>query len=248
MSTEVTDNKPTYTPEQQAHINSIIDTRMSEVKSTYETKLQELTTKLETLSTRKPEENAGGEGAGKNGAGKSQAAAEQKQLEELLRQAQADALENKRVAEERATALKELQGTNYSIMKNQAIRDAVSELANAENIEFHDLSLVTELIGRGIEQDETSKAWVVKENGIVKKNASLEPMSVQEYLKTFAAQRPFLVKGSTKSGAGSKESSGRVVNGTATVQSKADLKTIKEKNDFINKFGYEVYAELPLKN
>jgi hypothetical protein len=120
-------------------------------------------------------------------------------------------------------------------------------LSSTDGIEFHDINLVRTLVEGAIELDPDTRQWVIKENGITKKNASLEPMSLSDYFKTFAAQRPFLVKGTAKGGVGSSENQRSVIGGVGVVRTKADVKTVKDKSEYLNKFGLAAWEDLPLK-
>jgi hypothetical protein len=129
--------------------------------------------------------------------------------------------------------------------KNQAIRDAASHLDGG--LEFHDLPMVTELVKGFVVLDKDSNSYVVKINGVVKMNNSLTPMTLSEYFVEFATQRPYLVKSQAKAGAGSQESGTQGQVGVGVIRSRADLKTVLQKTDYINKFGYDAYAKLPIR-
>src|SRR5208337_4135073 len=135
---------------------------------------------------------------------------------------------------------------NKKILKDQAIAEAASTLPNG--VEFHELKTVKKLVEDDITFDSDVNQWVVKENGVTKMNSSLLPMSLGEYFAAFAASRPYLVKGTVKGGTGAAESgrSGPFL-GTSVVRSKADVKTTKDKVEYITKFGYDQWAKLPTK-
>ncbi len=239
--------KPSYTEEQQRHIQELIDGRFAKVAEKHNSELSARDAKIAELEAALQQVKEGATKTGKENEGSGSSSAEKAQLEQLLRAAQAETAAAKEAfqrAEERA---KGLDAENFSIRKDQVLRDAAAELAAADGIEFHDMNLVQTLVGKSIERDPDSGTWVVKENGIVKKNASLEPMSLSEFLKGFAAQRPFLVKSKVVGGAGSSESQRGVTNGVSTVRSKSDLKTAAEKSDWIGKFGLSAWESLPLK-
>jgi len=89
----------------------------------------------------------------------------------------------------------------------------------------------------------------VKENGNIKLNSGMTPMTLTEYFSQFAAARPYLVKGAVKNGTGAAESgrAGSFQNNLGTIKTKADVKTTKEKVEYITKFGYAAWEKLPTK-
>lgn len=149
-----------------------------------------------------------------------------KNAEELRKRAEDDSANSK------AEVLK--------VKKTQAMINAAAK----QN--FYELNTALKLTEDSIEYDEDSKNFVIKENGVVKQNNSLQPMTLEEYYTGFAAERPYLVNGDIKGGSGSAET-GKLTGNNGLIRSKADLKTAKEKSDFISKFGYDKYEVLPLR-
>lgn len=239
---------PKFDEAQQAFIQELIDKRFGKVSSKHEQEIatlksqfeQEKQTLLDELN--KLKEGKGNEGKGKGGSNND---ADKEQYTKLLdaeKQNTAQALQMKKDLEER---LKQAEERNRGILKDQAIRDAAT---SNQNYEFVDLKAVRKLTEDSIFWDEDSESWVIKENGVIKKNSSLLPMTLAEFYAEFASQHPYLVKGTTKAGAGSGEGGRSNNSGMGKVTAKADLKTVKDKVDFINKFGQEAYEKLPLKN
>lgn len=243
--------KVEFTTEQQEHINTIFNTRfakISEQKEQEKKALEDKIAALETAVAAKAKETAK-EGSAAADATKDEEA--RKQTLDLLNaekqqtKAAKDAFETERAARVRA------EEQNAHILKNQAIRDAASHM---DTIEFYDLGLVTELVKELVVFDKDSNRFVVKENGVVKQNSSLEPMTLTEYFQAFAVQRPYLVKGVAKGGSGSSDSDRHSSQFDAgLIHTKADLnkgtqsQRIKAKSDYITKFGLEAFTALPLK-
>lgn len=133
----------------------------------------------------------------------------------------------------------EARAEALNVRKTQAIYNAMGKQS------FYQPDDVLNLTQGKVIWDTDSKTFVVKENGIIKQNNSLQNMTLEEYYTEVAASRPYLVNGDIKGGAGSRESS--VSANAGLVKSKADLKSAKDKSDFITKFGLDRYSELPSK-
>lgn len=231
--------KPQLDAETQDYVNNLFNQRFAKIQSKHEQELKALSDKLEELKTAPPvavppvvvpttdpEES-------------------KRQMKQLLDAEKANTRSIQSLLDvEKADKLKVIQ-ENKTILKNQAISDAVQDLPNG--LEFHEVKTVKKLTEDDISFDEDSNQWVVKENGVIKQNASLVPMTLSEYFAAFAAARPYLVKGTTKGGSGSAESGAPTVKGVGIVRSKADVKSVKEKVDFISNFGYDKWAALPTK-
>jgi hypothetical protein len=239
---EGTNNTPTFDDNQQKFINELFDKRFGKITSKHEEEKTALTNKVKELEDAL--KAAKKEGTGKEGSN-NLTEAEKKQYEDLLKAEKEAAKQALKQVLEKDETVKKIQSELQQTRKTQAIRDAASSMGNG--LEFHDLKLVTKLTEDAIVFDEESNQWVVKENGVIKKNNSLLPMTLTEYFESFAAERPFLVKGTVKTGAGSGEGRGNGGSGVGVVKTKADLKTVKEKSDYITKFGYDQWEALPSK-
>lgn len=233
--------KVEFTPEQQEHINNLFNQRFAKVATKHEQEMKAMSDAIEALKTKTAEPPAPPK------AGDTPTEEENKrQMKALLdaERQQTNSIKSLLDAEraEKAKVIEE----NKKILKDQAINDAAANLPNG--VEFHELKTVKKLVEDDIVFDTDSNQWVVKENGVIKQNSSLLPMTLTEYFGQFAAARPYLVKGQVKGGAGSAESGhSQHVGGVGVVKTKADVKTTKDKVDFIAKFGYEAWAKLPTK-
>jgi hypothetical protein len=240
-----TNTPPTFDDKQQSFINDMFDKRFAKIQSKHEAEVARLKKERDDAKTAADAaasvSDANKDGNNKDGKNEAEEAQYKALLEGQKREAEA-AKQSAIKAQEEAKKTREEMS---SLKKSQAIRDAATTLDNG--LEFHELSLVETLVGPTVSFDEDSNQYVVKENGVIKKNASLLPMTLKEYLTGFAAERPYLVRGTTKGGAGSSEGSRKSSGGAAVVRSKADLKTVAEKSDYITNFGYDAWEKLPAK-
>lgn len=228
---------PQFSTEQQEFINKIINDRFGKVsskheaeKSALEAKVNELTTKLTEASTKTVESDL------EKGKGKEQ---DKEQFKQLLD------TEKTKVKNAELNAAKAIEDAKKAQEEVLRVRKEVAISRSATKQNFHELEVVSKMIWDTIEWNDDIKGFVVMENGSIKQNSSLQPMSLDEYLLDFASKRPYLVNGDVKSGTGATENSKGGI--AALVRSKADLKTAKEKSDFITKFGLEKFEALPLK-
>lgn len=235
--------KVEFSKEQQDLINSLFDTRFGKITSKHNDEKKALQDKIDEL-TKLLDAKGTDDKDNKDGKGKDKENLE-KQFKALLdaeKQNSQRALDIARQKEE------EVKATNAKLKdfeKSQAMREAAGSL---ETVEFVDWKLVKKYTEENIVWDDDANTWVVKENGQIRQNNSLQPMTLAEFYKEFASQHPYLVKGVTKGGAGSGEGAGRERAGIGKVTSKADLKTVKDKVAFIRDFGQEAYEKLPLRN
>lgn len=231
--------KVEFTPEQQEHINNLFNQRFAKITSKHESEMKAMSDAIEALKTKPPETKKDDPPSGGNDE------ENKRQMKALLDAERQNTTNVKNMLEAEKAEKTKIIEENKRILKDQAINEAASSLPNG--IEFHELKTVKKLVEDDIVFDADSNQWVVKENGVVKQNNSLQPMTLSEYFAQFAAARPYLVKGSVKGGSGSAESGRQQVGGVGVVKSKADIKTTKEKVAFISKFGYEEWAKLPSK-
>jgi hypothetical protein len=94
-------------------------------------------------------------------------------------------------------ALAASQKTNKSIRINQSLTDA----AAAEGI--IDPSLAATLLARYIHITDNGTFQVRSEENVPRLNPDMSPLTLQQFVKQFAEQRPYLVASTLRSGAGS---------------------------------------------
>lgn len=231
--------KVEFTPEQQEHINNLFNQRFAKVTAKHESELKEMSASIEAL---KAKTNVVVPPIDKGNTSDDNV----RQMKEFLAQEKENSKNLKGLLDASKAEKDKIIEENKKILKDQAIAEAASTLPNG--VEFHELKTVKKLVEDDITFDSEANQWVVKENGVTKMNSSLLPMSLGEYFAAFAASRPYLVKGTVKSGTGAAESgrSGASL-GTSVIRTKADVKNTKDKVDFITKFGYEQWAKLPTK-
>jgi hypothetical protein len=224
----------TFSTEQQDFINKTFDTRFATIKAKHEAEVKRLADELAAKGAVKTEAELEAERleAEKN-KGK-----DKDQYKALIDAEKAKAEKFRLQAEQAEKKAKDSEGDVLKVRKEVAIAKA------AQKQNFFELDVVMKMTQDNIVWDDDSKGFVIMENGVVKENSSLKPMTLDEYFGSFAAQRPYLVNGNVKGGAGSTESATASL---GLVKTKADLKTAKDKSDFITKFGLAKYETLPLK-
>lgn len=111
-------------------------------------------------------------------------------------------LENtKRLAADKVREALEAKSETLKVKKEVAMHKAVSKL------QFVDPSMVQKLTDDSVKFDEAKgKFIVISESGTEKLNSSMEPMSLEEFYKDFAANNPYLVRAEARGGAGSSQS------------------------------------------
>lgn len=214
---------------QQKHVNKIVQERLTRQETALKTDFEKaLNEKLEALRTElTPQEN---KDRGADDATK-------KQQRELIEAEQRKAAAEK---QKREDAEKKLNDANSAIAKRDK-RDAMKMAMNG--VGFHSIDEVMLLTDANVELSADGKSYVVRENGVIKENSSLEPMSLEEYFRAWAQSRPWSVNEDLISGVGSAPGKGIV----STVRSRADLKSPQSKSDYIDKFGLQAYEDLPAK-
>lgn len=232
---------PQFTTEQQDFINKLFDTRFGKINAKHEQEKKDIEARFQA-QLEEAKKVTDDKDKSKD---KDKDDDVKKQFKSLLDVEKENTKKALEMARQREDEVKSVKGQFKDLEKSIAIRDAASDIGT---IEFVDLKMVKQYTENNIVWDDDASTWVVKENGQVKQNNSLQPMSLTEYYKEFASQHPYLVKGTTKSGAGSSESGGGSHSNTGKVTSKADLKNNKDKISFIANFGLEAYEKLPLRN
>jgi hypothetical protein len=226
---------PTFNDEQQAFINKTFDNRFAKITAKHEKELADLKAELaaKTTPTKTAEEIEAERVEAEKKLGK-----DKDQYKALIDAEKAKAERFRIQAETAEKKAKDSEGDVLKVRKEVAIAKA------AQKQNFFELDVVMKMTQDNIVWDEDSKGFVIMENGVIKENSSLKPMTLDEYFGSFAAQRPYLVNGNVKGGAGSTESTTASL---GLVKTKADLKTAKDKSEFISKFGLSKYEVLPLK-
>lgn len=246
----ITPEKIEFTEAQQAHIQKLFDTRFASISTKKE---EEVTAaKAETARVAKELEDLRKKVPTVEAPPTAHASTEEKeQMAALLRSEQSNTQAAKTAWEKEKERADSLAAVNSEILKTQAIHAAASNLENG--LVFHDLPMVTELVKRSIVLDKDTNQYVVKINGVVKMNKSLQPMTLPEYFMEYATQRPYLVKSQVKPGSGSQESISGGQGEIGIIRTKADLnrgtvsQTVAAKSAYITKFGLEQYSKLPTK-
>lgn len=195
------EGKVTFTPEQQAKLQEIVDgvtARNAKERDTITARAAadaaELKSQLEALKAQV-------ESAGKSTAANTDAEARMAELERV-------AAEQKRNSETLAAQLRSkddvIAATKAEAMK---IRKDSATMAAASKVGFVDVSEAVALTERSVKWDEDRGTFVVlNERGVERLNSSYEPMSLEEYYAEFAAKRPHLVRADVRGGAGGTES------------------------------------------
>lgn len=243
-SQETTQNTTvTFDDNQKAAITSIIEERLTRQKTAHQKELEakeaEIAAKVEAALAAERERAKGGK------EGKVDDDAEKAQYKALIDAEKARTKAASDALAEESKKRGELESTNKKILKDVAISRAITD---QDTFHFHNTDVVKVLTeGRIVFDDETGQYQVKDENGVIMQNNSLQPMSLKEFYSQFASQHPYLVSSNAKGGTGAGESNRTVAGGLAKVTSKADLKTVKEKSEFIAKFGYDAFEKLPVK-
>lgn len=100
-----------------------------------------------------------------------------------------------------------------SLRRTNAITSAVGDIG------FYKPEYVSALTESRVRFDSARGKFVVlNDQGTERMNSSFEPMSLKEYYQEFAAENPFLVKGTAATGVGSTQSAGLSSNGIHKVE------------------------------
>lgn len=126
-------------------------------------------------------------------------------------------------------------------LKETRKRQAITEAMTGHG--FQKPTDILKLTYDMVEYDETSKNYLVKENGVTKENASLEPMTLTEFYAEYATKNPGYVSSDAKSGVGSTPGSKQPA---GVVRSKADFKTREAKVKWMSEHSIQEWEDLPL--
>lgn len=194
--------KITFTEEQQAHINKIIQERLGRQEQSHQTQLTTFETTLQGLKVELQETK---EKAKANPGEKKEGKAA---IEELERQIAEVKAANKPLADQLQTLQTQMTEKDKLILKSKQeavnIRKEVAIAKAATPVNFMSLEVAMKLTADSIKWEESKgKFVVIGENSQERLNSALEPMSLEEFYQEYAAKNPYLVRGDTKSGTGS---------------------------------------------
>jgi hypothetical protein len=181
----------TFTPEQQVVVDRIIQDRLGREKNASRAAVDAANAAKAALEAQLAD-------AKKNirpdGDANADQIAEFKRVSEQSRQ---EVEASRKAAELKSQEAKAAQDRLAQYKKEVAITNEASKQG------FIDPSIVVHLVSGHVQVGEDGKMTVVGDNGEQRFNAAYQPMSVEEYISEFAAQKKYLVRGDTKTGAGS---------------------------------------------
>lgn len=200
--------KVTFTPEQQAKVNQIIDESVGraartarEEAATFKTELLKVQTDL--AAAQEALKNAGTKGDKDDAKG--DVASLKSTIDEMKRAQQSHVEETKRLQglvqskeEEAKTARTEF----INVRKEVAISSAISKIGFVNN------DVVSKLTKDELTWDsDKNRFTVLGPDGTPRLNSAFDPMSLEEFYTEFAVKNPYLVRGDVKGGSGSSERS-----------------------------------------
>lgn len=202
------EKKVTFTDEQQALVNKLIQQKQGEAAREVRTELANTKAQLDTLATELAEAKAKVAAAGtKSGKKEAQEDVEaiKAQMEEIRTSHKALQTELERASEQikaRDKLVLDAKNETVNVRKQVAIQAAASKQA------FFDVNDVLTQTQNSIKWDDAKGRFVVLgENGAARTNASLEDMTLDEFYAEYASKKPYMVRGDVKSGTGSTEAS-----------------------------------------
>lgn len=194
--------KVTFTDEQQAKVEQIVDRAVGRVASNLRTELSAKDQKIADLEaelTKAKESKSSTTPKGERKIEDLEAT-----IEEMKRASQARADEAERYKSESQKSARDAESARkeaQDIRKSQVIHTAASKH------NFVDLDAVAKLTQEHIQFDsEAGRFVVLNEYGKTRLNAAMEPMSIEEYYNDFASKNKYLVRGDFSGGTGSSES------------------------------------------
>jgi hypothetical protein len=223
-----------FSEAQQGAINKIFDGRFSKITAKHNEALQTVQSENETLKAELEALKTA-----KGGKKTEDQDEKQRQFVDLLNAEKLNTKAAKELAAKYEKQAKEVADENMRIQKENAINRAAGN-------RFVSMEAVMAMTKNGIEWDDESRTFVARENGVIKQNSALQNMSLDEFFEDFGKRNPYLVLPDQRGGAGSSESRGSGSQ-LGVVRTRADLKTVKEKSDYITKFGGEAFEALPAK-
>lgn len=194
--------KVTFTDEQQAKVEQIVDRAVGRVASNLRT---ELSAKEQKIADLEAELNKARDNRNSHTPkGEKRVEDLEATIEEMKRASHTSKEEAERYKAEAQARAKEVEVAkreSVSIRKSQVIQNA------AAKHNFVSLEAVGKLTQDNIDYDQESGRFVVlNEYGKTRLNAAMEPMTIEEFYQDFASKNKYLVRGDFQSGTGSTES------------------------------------------
>lgn len=242
-----TNNKPsppekaTYSPEQQAHIDTVI--LPARLKRERKNLTAELTDSITAKATAELTEKLTAELTEKLKSQANQQKATDPELAAINREIELERAKRKSILPDLQNKMRETHAVEQElagIKKEQAVIAAMGD-------QFHNANLIFALVQDRIELDAGTGKYVVRgEDGKIMNDASLEPISLETFFTSFASVEAnrYLVKGLPK---GTEPNPQTTKTQTRQILAKADIKSDAERIRFINEHGYERFASLPLR-
>lgn len=240
--TDVTTEKVTFTPEQQARVDVIVREAMGRAGREKAQEATALATKVTQLETDLAAAKAAQKTAttpGDKKAAKEDIEELQNRIQEMTNvqtQTQQEVERMKKVIGDKDKEVERAKADSLDVRKQVAIQDAAGDVG------FVNVNIVSKLTSDQVKYDETLGRFIVyAENGQQRLNASYEPMSLKEFYAEFADKNPYLVRSDAKGGSGSSQS--QKVGGTATKYALADVFGTKSNAALANKLAHDNYPE-----
>lgn len=212
------DGRVVFNDEQKAQVNKLMKARLAREKEAFDSEKATLTETVNQLRTQVDEltrKSQADKSPSEKRASKDeleQLQGQIKQMEEVHKQKVDEFERFKLQAGKLADEKKEAEARVVNIQKEVAITNACREC------EFVDPNLILKVTKDLVVWDDSSKRYqVLDDDGNVKLNSAMEPQSLKEFYKEYAANHPFLVTGSVKSGTGSSESKNSSIASSKTI-------------------------------
>lgn len=201
---KTTEEKVTFTVEQQARVDQIVREAMGRAGGEVRADLTRVTSEKAALEAELATAKAAAKAAttpSEKKEAKADVEALQNQLLEYKNAQATNQAELERIRKQIAD-----KDAEIGRVKNDAveIKKQVAMQIAAGKANFIEVGQATELTSKFVKFDETRNQFVVhSENGAERLNSSYEPMTLEEFYKEFADKNPHLVRGDAKGGAGS---------------------------------------------
>src|SRR6185312_503167 len=187
--------KVTFTPEQQDHLNVVIQERLKRASEKSQKELEAIKAEKAALEAKLADASRANTPATPSDPQTPTA----EQIAEFKRVSEQSKLEveaARKAAEAKANEAKVAQDRLVKYQKETAIN------AEANKQNFIDPNIVVQLVEHNVHIGEDGKLTILGDNGEQRYNSSYQPMSLGEFIAEFATQRSYLVRGDTKTGAG----------------------------------------------
>lgn len=233
------DTKVEFSTEQQAKVQELIDAAVGRVATKVRNEESaKLTTLQSELDAAKAASKAAKTPTQKQDAAEDVAAL-RSQIEEMKIASKSisdEATRWKGEAQKKADEAKSARDEAQRVHMEVAMQNAASK------IPFVDTEVVIALTKGQVHRDAEGKFIVLREDGQPRLNASMEPMSLEEFYNDFAGKRPYLVRGDVKSGTSASENTKSAFTGNRQI----DVATIfgpKSDSRLANELAKNNYAE-----